>query len=384
MSKHGDLSVTGLPIHGQPNAPPLPETPSAIGQTERQHVPAPHQVSSTGDSSQSPLLKHKRFPTDSDLIITPLNKKHVNFIIPDMASLSLQKEDSSDTAEDFWPTPDDVSELRKDIPEQHEFPGVAGHAWSVAHEHMSRHAKFSMRALLTKDLATNSKPPMWAFGGQRIPAHFFPASRAGPFYSLLRRQAKDRLNCLTAILKSEADYCQRVTDAQLDTCARMIEETDDAELLPKLTKFRKSTLLARALRQVTKLRDSATTFSDAELSAALVEETDGFTTVSTGHKQPSNRQRSRSRSPHARRGPRSPNRNPRESRREPRHRDNHDNKGPHQQRQPKRTPFSASNNNTKRGHSQHKDNASGFHVACRDSLTALINDAVQTALANKK
>ena len=164
----------------------------------------------------------------------------------------------------------------------------------------------------------------------------------------------------------------------------MIEETDDAELLPKLTKFRKSTLLARALRQVTKLRDSATTFSDAELSAALVEETDGFTTVSTGHKQPSNRQRSRSRSPHARRGPRSPNRNPRESRREPRHRDNHDNKGPRQQRQPKRTPFSASNNNTKRGHSQHKDNASGFHVASRDSLTALINDAVQTALANKK
>ena len=249
---------------------------------------------------------------------------------------------------------------------------------------MSRHAKFSMRALPTKDLATNSKPPMWAFGGQRIPAHFFPASRAGPFYSLLRRQAKDRLNCLTAILKSEADYCQRVTDAQLDTCARMIEETDDAELLPKLTKFRKSTLLARALRQVTKLRDSATTFSDAELSAALVEETDGFTTVSTGHKQPSNRQRSRSRSPHTRRGPRSPNRNPRESRREPRHRDNHDNKGPRQQRQPKRTPFSASNNNTKRGHSQHKDNASGFHVASRDSLTALINDAVQTALANKK
>ena len=88
-----------------------------------------------------------------------------------------------------------------------------------------------------------------------------------------------------------------------------------------------------------------------------------------------------SRSPHARRGPHSPNR---ESRREPRHRDNHDNKGPRQQRQPKRTPFSASNNNTKRGHSQHKDNASGFHVASRDSLTALINDAVQTALANKK
>ena len=68
-------------------------------------------------------------------------------------------------------------------------------------------------------------------------------------------------------------------------------------------KFGKSPLLARALRQVTKLRDSATTFSDAELSASLVEETDGFTTVSTGHKQPSNRQRSRSRSPHARRGP---------------------------------------------------------------------------------
>ena len=64
--------------------------------------------------------------------------------------------------------------------------------------------------------------------------------------------------------------------------------------------------------------------------------------------------------------------------------DNHDNKGPRQQRQPKRTPFSASNNNTKRGHSQHKDNASGFHVASRDSLTALINDAVQIALANKK
>ena len=85
-----------------------------------------------------------------------------------------------------------------------------------------------------------------------------------------------------------------------------------------------------------------------------------------------------------RRGPRSPNRNPRESRREPRHRDNHDNKGPRQQRQPKRTPFSASNNNTKRGHSQHIDNASGFQVASRDSLTALINDAVQTALANKK
>ena len=108
---------------------------------------------------------------------------------------------------------------------------------------------------------------------------------------------------------------------------------------------------------------------NAKLSAALVEEMDGFTIISNGHKQPSNGQRSRSRSPHTCRGPRSPNRNPRESRREPRHRDNHDNKGPRQQHQPKRIPFSASNNNTKRGHSQHKDNASGFHVASRDSLT---------------
>ena len=183
-------------------------------------------------------------------------------------------------------------------PELQAMPG----RWAMAHEHMSRHAKYSMRALLTRDLATNSKPPMWAFGGQMIPAHFFLASRAGPFYSLLRRQARDLLNCLTAILKSEADYCQRVIDAQLDTCARIIEETDDAELLPKFTQLWKSTLMARALRQVTKLRD-ATTFTVAKLSAVLVEEKDSFTTVSNGPKQPSNWLRSRSGSPHARPGP---------------------------------------------------------------------------------
>ena len=222
---------------------------------------------------------------------------------------------------------------------------------------------------------------MWAFGGQRIPAHFFPTTCAGPFFSLLRRQAKERLNCLTAILKSEADYCQRVTEAQLDTCACMIEATDDADLLPKITKFRKSTLLARAIRQAKKVRDSATTFTDAELSSALVEETNGFTTVSNG-KKPSSRQRTRSCSPLARRGTRSPKRNSHQP--DTRHRDNRDNRD-HKRKQrqhgqaPNRAPAASSNG--KRGQSQRDNN--GFHVTSRESLTALINNAVQTALANK-
>ena len=215
-------------------------------------------------TAQSPsLLNTQTFSRNAVTFRDPL--------INDTLSVCLQPELPEDSFRP-WAMVEDA-EIDTSLPATHDF-GPANHiAWTLIQDYLILAEKYRGRSTLTHNARVSDRLPDWSLGITKIPALMIPPSQRQDFFSLIRRQAVDRLAHLEEALTNEANLCDKVAAVHTETMTRMLDNEQDKVLFPGLRNRTTKLARSRAATYGKRVFDSVgkRPASNEELDDALIE-----------------------------------------------------------------------------------------------------------------
>ena len=175
-------------------------------------------------------------------------KKTVTFADPltnDLSSLSLQSDDqpTADMQMQPWAMVA-TEEIDTTLPEDHDFGATNRTAWNLIKDQLILAEKCRGRATLAHNARLVERLPDWSLGMRKIPSLMIPNSKRDAYFTLLKKQAVEKLHFMEEVLTSEADLCDRVAAIHTETMTRCLETEDDKRLFPlmrnRVTKLARS------------------------------------------------------------------------------------------------------------------------------------------------
>ena len=175
-------------------------------------------------------------------------KKTITFadpLINDLSSLSLQSDDQPTADMQMQPWAMVATEkIDTTLPEDHDFGATNRTAWNLIKDQLILAEKCHGRATLAHNARLVERLLDWSLGMRKIPSLMIPNSKWDAYFTLLQKQAVEKLHFMEEVLSSEADLCDCVAAIHTETMTRCLETEDDKRLFPlmrnRITKLARS------------------------------------------------------------------------------------------------------------------------------------------------